>query len=110
MTNHYGDGPIEPDSIRIAKAGRHPGQATRAWVNEATRRLAGIRQLVDVITDEVDGLGRLMVQYIHGDPGHPHERKREPGPTTPIAGVHVPQTQAEKEAQEARRPPWLRPR
>ena len=107
------------DQRSVIRTGGRPRTTSRAPWDEAARRLAGIRRLIDAITEEVDDLGRLMVQYIHGTPGNPSERIRQPGPARDFRSESYAIETAQEEAEEAaqvrrtgrgQNPPWLRPR
>ena len=80
---------------------------SRPLVAEMLQRLRGIRVMLSAVADEVDDLGATMLRWVDEQPARHHaKRVREPGPTTPVAGVQVPQGQgqaASYETTQARR-------
>jgi len=47
---------------------------------EVERYAAAVNVMAGILAKEADALHRLVLRYTHGDPRHPHNRIRQPGP------------------------------
>lgn len=80
----------------------------RAWTEAILRRIVGIRRMMDVLTDEVDQLGALMLHYTHGDTRHHDQREREPGPEAPSGPAPQEEARPQGTPVSFKNAPWRR--